>query len=126
MGLDPLAGLPEWRGRPEPALAHPAHLLGLDQTGELQDADMLLDAVEGQARRPRQLAQCRRAGAQALEDASPLRIREREERGVERQCTDRFSMSMVTADGNSDGRRMIHPQPIGSARSNDVPSPATM
>jgi hypothetical protein len=84
MGLDPLAHLTERRGRAQPALAHPAHLLGLDQAGELQDPDVLLDPVEGQARRPRELAQRRGAAAEALENAPPLRVREREERRIER------------------------------------------
>jgi hypothetical protein len=84
MGLDPLAHITERRGRAQPTLAHPAHLLGLDQAGELQDPDVLLDPVEGQARRPRELAQRRGAAAEALENAPPLGVREREERRVER------------------------------------------
>jgi hypothetical protein len=84
VGLDPLARLAERRGRAQPALAHPAHLLGLDEAGELQDPDVLLDPVEGQARRPRELAQRRGAAAEALENAPPLGVREREERRVER------------------------------------------
>jgi hypothetical protein len=83
MGLDPLARLAERRGRAQPALARPAHLLGLDEAGELEDPDVLLDPVEGQARRLRELAQRRRAAAQALEDGPPLGLRQREERGVE-------------------------------------------
>jgi hypothetical protein len=83
MGLDPLARFAERRGRAQAALAHPAHLLGLDQAGELQDPDVLLDPVEGQAGRPRELAQRRRPAAQALENAPPLGVREREERRVE-------------------------------------------
>ena len=84
MGLDPLARLTERRGRTQPALAHPAHLLGLDEPGELQDPHVLLDPVQGQARRPRELAQRRGPTAQALENAPPLGVREREERCVER------------------------------------------
>ena len=84
MGLDPLARLTERRGRAQSALAHPAHLLGLDQAGELQDPHVLLDPVEGQARRPRELAQRRGPVAKALENAPPLGVREREERRVER------------------------------------------
>jgi len=83
MGLDPLARLTERRGRAQPALAHPAHLLRLDEASELQDPDVLLDPVEGQARRPRELAQRRGPAAQALENAPPPRVREREERRVE-------------------------------------------
>lgn len=84
MGLDPLARLTEHRGRTQSALAYPAHLLGLDEPSELQDSDVLLDPVEGQARRPRELAQRRGPTAQTLENAPPLGVREREERRVER------------------------------------------
>jgi hypothetical protein len=84
VGLDPLARLAERRDRAEPALACPAHLLGLDEAGELEDPDVLLDPVEGQARRLRELAQRRGAAAQAVEDAASLGIREREERRVKR------------------------------------------
>jgi hypothetical protein len=84
MGLDPLARLAERRGRPEPALARPADLLGLDETGELQDPDVLLDPVERQARRPRELAQRCGATAQALQDAPPRGVGEREEGRIER------------------------------------------
>src|SRR6476620_601526 len=88
MGLDPLAHLTERRGRAQPALAHPAHLLGLDQAGELQDPDVLLDPVEGQARGPCELAQRSGATAAALENAPPGGVAQREERRVERwrQC----------------------------------------
>ena len=85
VGLDPLAGLAERRGRAEPALTRPAHLLGLDEAGELENPDVLLDPVEGQARRPRELAQRGGAAAQTLEDAPPRGVREREEGRVERQ-----------------------------------------
>jgi hypothetical protein len=84
VGLDPRARVAERRGRAEPALARPADLLGLDEAGVLQDPDVLLDPIEGQARRPRELAQRRGAAAQALYNAPPLRVREREERRVER------------------------------------------
>jgi hypothetical protein len=84
MGLDPLACLAERRGPAEPALACPAHLLGLDEARELEDPDVLLDPVEGQAPRLRELAQRRGTAAQALENAPPLGLREREERRVER------------------------------------------
>jgi hypothetical protein len=50
--LDPLARLTKRHGRAQPALAHPAHLLGLHQAGQHQDPDVLLDPVQGQARRP--------------------------------------------------------------------------
>jgi hypothetical protein len=83
MDLDPLARLTERRGWAQPALAYPAHLLGLDEASELQDPDVLLDPVEGQARRPRELAQRRGAAAQALENAPPRGVREREKRRVE-------------------------------------------
>src|SRR6185295_17600040 len=84
VGLDPLARLAERHGRAERAFARPAHLLGLDEAGALQDPDVLLDSVERQARRPRELAQRRGAAPQALEDAPPRGVREREERRVER------------------------------------------
>jgi len=84
MGLDPLPRLAERRRRAQPALARPAHLLGLDEAGELEDPDVLLDPVDGQARRLRELAQRRGAAAQALENGPPLGLREREERRVER------------------------------------------
>jgi hypothetical protein len=84
VSLDPLASLAERRGRAEPALARTAHLLGLDEAGALEDPDVLLDPVERQARRPRELAQRRGAAAQPLEDAPPRGVREREERRVER------------------------------------------
>ena len=84
MGFDPLARLAERRGRAEPALAHPAQLLCLDQAGEFQDPDVLLDPVEGQTRRRRELAQRCGTPAQTLENAAPLGVREREERCVER------------------------------------------
>jgi hypothetical protein len=45
---------------------------------------VLLDPVQGQARRPRELAQRRGAAAQALDDAPPRGVREREEGRVER------------------------------------------
>jgi hypothetical protein len=84
MGLDPLARLAQRHGPAEPALARPAHLLGLYEAGELQDPDVLLDPIEGQARRPRELAQRRGTAPQALENAPPRRVREREERRVQR------------------------------------------
>ena len=59
MSFDPLARLAERRSRAEPALAYPAHLLGLDKAGEFQDPDVLLDPVQGQPRRRRELAQRR-------------------------------------------------------------------
>jgi hypothetical protein len=83
MGLDPLAGLTEGAGRTESTLADPTHLLGLHQAGDLQDPDVLLDPVERQARGPRELTQRRRPTAQALENAPPLGVRQREERRVE-------------------------------------------
>jgi len=83
MRLDPLSGVGQRRGRAQPALAHPAELPRFDQAGEFQDADVLLDPVEGQAGRPRELGQRRGAVAQALEDAPPRRVGEREERRVQ-------------------------------------------
>jgi hypothetical protein len=84
VALDPVARLAERRRRAQSALARPPHLLGLDEAGQLEDPDVLLDPVEGQARRRGELAQRRRAAAEALEDAPALRIREREEGRVER------------------------------------------
>jgi hypothetical protein len=68
----------------EAALASPADLLGDDEVGALEDPDVLLDPVERQAGRPRELADRRRAAAEALEDPAARRIRQREERVVER------------------------------------------
>lgn len=84
MGLDPLARFAERRGRAEPALARPPHFLGLHEAGEFKDPNVLLDPVERQARRPGELAQRRRTATQALKDAPPRGVREREERRVKR------------------------------------------
>ena len=64
-------------------MSRAANLLGDDQIGALEDPDVLLDPVDGQAERLRQLADRRRAVAEALEDPAPGRIREGEECPVE-------------------------------------------
>jgi hypothetical protein len=84
MVFDPLTRIAERGERAESALARPAYLLRLDEAGELENPDVLLDPVEGQARRLGQLAQRRGAAAQALENAPPLGVGEREECRVER------------------------------------------
>jgi hypothetical protein len=84
MLLDPLARLGQGCGA-EPALAGAADLLGGHEICALEDQDVLLDPVERQAERLRQLADGRRPSPQAIEDPAPRRIGEREERAVERQ-----------------------------------------
>jgi hypothetical protein len=82
MGLDPLGGRRQVRAT-EPALTRPPDLLGGHQVGALEDPDVLLDPVERQPERLRELADRGRAAAEALEDLAPCRVREREERAVE-------------------------------------------
>ena len=82
VALDPLGRLAEAR-RPEPALARAPDLLGDDEVGALEDADVLLDPVDRQPVRLRELADRGRAAAEALEDPAPGRVREGEERAVE-------------------------------------------
>jgi hypothetical protein len=64
-------------------LARAAHLLGGHEVGALEDPDVLLDPVDGQAERLRKLADRGRPPAETLEDPAPGRVREREERAVE-------------------------------------------
>jgi hypothetical protein len=80
--LDPLGRVAEGR-RAEPALARTADLRGRDEVGALEDADVLLDPVEGQPERLRELADRGRAAAEPLEDLAPRRVGEGEERVVE-------------------------------------------
>jgi hypothetical protein len=70
-------------GRAEPAAPRAPDLLGGDEVGALEDADVLLDAVQRQPVRLRELADRGRAGAEALEDPAPRRVGEGEERAVE-------------------------------------------
>jgi hypothetical protein len=48
-----------------------------------EDPDVLLDPVEGQAERRRQLSDRGWAASEPREDAPPCRIRQREERPIE-------------------------------------------
>jgi len=82
IGVDPRGRLVE-AGRSEPALARPPDLLGHDEVGALEDADVLPDPVERQPVRPRELADRGRAAGEALEDPAPGRVREGEEGPVE-------------------------------------------
>jgi hypothetical protein len=66
-------------------MARTPDLLGDDEVGALEDADVLLDPVERQAVRPRKLADRGRAAAEALEDSASGRVREGEEGPVERR-----------------------------------------
>jgi hypothetical protein len=83
VAIDPRGRLAEAR-RPEPAVTGAAELLGDDEVGTFEDPDVLLDPVDGQAERLRQLADRCRAAPEALEDATAGRVREGEERAV--QC----------------------------------------
>jgi hypothetical protein len=64
-------------------VARAAHLLGRHEVGALEDPDVLLDPVDRQPERLRELADRGRATAQALEDPAPCRVGEGEERAVE-------------------------------------------
>src|SRR5215218_3782149 len=81
--VDPPCRLLEVR-RAEPALSRPADLRGDHEIDLLEDADVLLDAVERQAERLGELADRGRSAAKALEDAAACRVREGEERPM--QC----------------------------------------
>jgi hypothetical protein len=81
--LDPLGRLGQ-RRRAEPALAGTSDLLGRDEVGALEDPDVLLDPVERQPERLGELADRGRTADETLEDAAPRRVREGEERAVER------------------------------------------
>jgi len=95
--LDPRGRLAE-APRAEPAVARAADLLGGDEVRALEDPDVLLDPVDRQPERLRELADRGRATAQTLEDPAPRRVREGEERPVEwrRQCTDRCTLARQT------------------------------
>jgi len=60
-----------------------ADLLGRDEVDALEDPDVLLDAVDRQPERLRELADRGRPALQALEDLAPRRVRQGEERAVE-------------------------------------------
>jgi hypothetical protein len=79
VALDPLRHLSQLGGA-EPAFARPPDLLGDDEIGRLEDADVLLDPVDRQAERRGELAERRGTVAETLEDPAPGRIRQREER----------------------------------------------
>src|SRR5918997_1514086 len=80
--LDPPGRVLEARGA-EAALARPADLGGDDEVDLLEDADVLLDAVERQPQGLGELADGGRSAAEALEDAAARRVREGEERAIE-------------------------------------------
>ena len=80
--LDPSRRVLELRG-PEAALASPSHLLGDHEVRILQNPHVLLDAVEGQAERVRQLTDGGGTSREQLEDPAAGRIREGEERTIE-------------------------------------------
>ena len=82
MPFDPRRRLGEAR-RTEPAVARAADLLGDHEVDALEDPDVLLDPVDRQPERLRELADRGRAPAQTLEDLAPRRVGEREERAVE-------------------------------------------
>jgi hypothetical protein len=83
--VDPIGRILQVRG-PEPALAGAPDLGGDHEVNLLEDPDVFLHAVEGETERLGQLADRRRRGRQPLEDAAPGRIREGEERPVERRA----------------------------------------
>jgi hypothetical protein len=64
-------------------VARTPDLLGDDEVGALEDADVLADPVDRQAVGLRELADRGGAAAEALEDSSPGRVREGEEGPVE-------------------------------------------
>jgi hypothetical protein len=64
-------------------VARTPDLLGDDEIGALEDADVLADPVDRQSVGLRQLADRGRAAAEALEDPAPGRVREGEEGPVE-------------------------------------------
>ena len=70
--------------RTEPTLARAADLLGDDEVDGLEDADVLLEAVERQPERLGELADRGRPARELLEDAPARRIRKGEERPI--QC----------------------------------------
>jgi hypothetical protein len=66
--------------RTESTLARAADLFGDDEVDGLEDADVLLDAVERQAERLGELADRSRPAPELLEDAPARRVREGKER----------------------------------------------
>jgi hypothetical protein len=80
--LDPTRRVLELCG-PQAALASPPDLLGDDELRILQHPHVLLDAVERQAERLRQLTERGRMRGEELEDPASGRIREGEERPIE-------------------------------------------
>ena len=81
--LDPSRDVLKLR-RAEAALASPADLLGEHEVCILEHPHVFLDAVEGEAERLGQLADRGGTGREQLEDSAAGRIREREERPVQR------------------------------------------
>src|SRR3954447_5057207 len=82
IGLDPDRGVLQLC-RAEPAFAGAADLLRDHEVDLLEDPDVLLEAVERQAERLGQFADCRRPAGEPLEDAPARRVGEGEERAIE-------------------------------------------
>src|SRR5512140_3002819 len=69
--------------RPDPAGPDAPHLLRCDETGPLQDADVLLHARESHVEFLGEVRDRRLGASELLQDAAPGGIRERGERGIE-------------------------------------------
>lgn len=82
ISLDPLGGVPEWRGTKRGA-SHAAIAAHDGETGTLQHPHVLRDRGEGHVEPPGELADRLLAGGEAREDLAPRRIGERAERAVE-------------------------------------------
>jgi hypothetical protein len=91
--LDPSRGVLELLG-PQAAFTSSSHLLGDHEVRTLQHPYVLLDAVESQAERLRQLADGGGTSREQLEDPAACRIGQGEERVIEVgvYCTDRCTI----------------------------------
>src|SRR4051794_6007694 len=81
VAVDPARRVVELR-RAEPALPRTTDLRGDHQIDRLEDADMLLDAIEREAERLGQLADRGGSAGEPFEDAPARRVRKREERSI--------------------------------------------